>query len=255
MAMTKRRGRYELYYWPFIQGRGEFVRLVLEDSGAEYVDVARLPEDQGGGLGPIVEIMQDHLRHHPAPFAPPILKAGDLVLAQTAVICRFIAEETGLAPATAADRLRADQLMLTVADAVVETHDVHHPISGGLYYEDQKDEAARRAPTFISERLPKYLGYFESVISANSAGKRRCLLGSDATYVDLAVFQLAKGIEYAFPNSFARVAAGTPRLSELVARVDERTRLREYLESDRRIPFNEWGIFRHYPELDGPKTP
>ena len=241
---------YELYYWPVIQGRGEFVRLVLEDTGADYIDVARLPEEEGGGAQRIVEFMQDHTRDGPVPFAPPILKSGDLVLAQTAVICRFVAEQTGLAPASPADRLQADQLMLTIADAVVETHDVHHPISGGLYYEDQKHEAARRAAIFLKERLPRFLGYFETVIEANDAGKRSCLVGADATYIDLALFQMASGLEYAFPTAFAHVSADTPRLVELVGRVAERPGLSTYLRSERRIPFNEWGIFRHYPELD-----
>ena len=37
--------RYELYYWPSIQGRGEFIRLTLEEAGADYVDVARKSDD------------------------------------------------------------------------------------------------------------------------------------------------------------------------------------------------------------------
>ncbi len=242
--------QYELYYWPFIQGRGEFVRLVLEDAGADYVDVARLPEDEGGGVAPIVELMQAHADGGPAPFAPPFLKTGDLILAQTPLICRYVAERTGLAPDDGADRLRADQLMLTVADAVNESHDTHHPISGGLYYEDQKEAALRSTEDFRAERLPKFLGYFEGVLESNSLGKQACLVGDKTTYVDLALFQLAKGLEYALPNAFAAATVTTPRLRELVEHVGERPRLRSYLESERRIPFNEWGIFRRYPELD-----
>ena len=41
---------YELYYWPGIQGRGQFVRLALEYAGAKYVDIALVPEEKGGGV-------------------------------------------------------------------------------------------------------------------------------------------------------------------------------------------------------------
>jgi glutathione S-transferase len=250
--MTGKSPRYELFYWPFIQGRGEFPRLVLEDAGADYVDVARLPDADGGGAQALVDVMQKRAADGTAPFAPPFLKVGELVIAQTTLICRFVAEECGLAPEGSHDRLHADQLMLTVMDAVAEAHDVHHPISGSLYYEDQREAAERSAAIFRGERLPKFLGYFEGILEMNRRGRRHCLVGTETSYVDLALFQLAKGLAYAFPNAYARTSLGSPRLSELVERVAERPRLAAYLASARRIPFNEWGIFRHYPELDAP---
>ena len=89
--------RYELYYWPSIQGRGEFVRLALEDAGAEYVDVARLPKRGGRGIPALMRFLESRSVEHP-PFAPPFLKAGRLVIAQTANILLFLGPRLGLVP-------------------------------------------------------------------------------------------------------------------------------------------------------------
>lgn len=245
--------RYELYYWPGIQGRGEFVRLVLEEAGADYVDVARLPEEEGGGVGAIFAVLEGEVAG-PPPFAPPILKHGDLLLAQTPAICRYLAERHGLAPDAEADRFRADQLALTLADLVVEAHDVHHPIGSGFYYEDQKEESKRRADFFLAERLDKFLSYFERTLERNQASGGRALIGAELSYVDLALFQVLAGLAYAFPRRFAEAIADRPRLSALRDRVAARERIAAYLASPRRIPFNEDGIFRHYPELDRPRA-
>ena len=131
--------RYELYYWPSIQGRGEFVRLALEDAGADYVDLARRPK----GMAAMMRFMESNTVERP-PFAPPFLKAGKLVIAQTANILFYLGPRLDLAPKSEPSRLCAHQLQLTIADWVAEAHDTHHPISGGLYYEDQKAEAKRR---------------------------------------------------------------------------------------------------------------
>jgi len=235
---------YELHYWPTIQGRGEFVRLALEEAGADYVDVARLePGDSGGE-----EALAKRLRQlSPAPFAPPILVAGDLVIAQTANILLFLGEAHGLAPRDQAGRLLVNQLQLTVADLVGEAHDAHHPISGSLYYEDQKTEAAARARPFREERIPKYLGYFERVLAKND-----WLVGGALSYADLSVFQVVRGLQYAFPNAMAGLTLKTAGVLALADRVAQRPRIAAYLASPRRIAFNQQGIFRHYPELDVP---
>jgi glutathione S-transferase len=237
--------RYQLYYWPGIQGRGELVRLALEDAGASYQDVARLPESEGGGLRALMAMLQGQ----PAgmlPFAPPILVAGELVLAQTAAILHFLGPHLGLAPRDEGARDRALQLQLTVTDLLAEVHDGHHPIASDLYYEDQKAEAKRRAGSFTGERLPKFLGYFEKVLER--AGPH--LLGKDLAYVDLSMFQLMAGLDYAFPRAMERLASRTERLRALADQVAGRPRLAAYLASERRLPFNERGLFRHYPELD-----
>lgn len=240
---------YRLYYWPGIQGRGEFVRLVLEGAGASYVDVARLPEGEGGGAAAIVDVLQRNDIGTPT-YAPPILQEGKLFIAQTATICRYVAERHGLAPEAADDRLRADALQLTIADFVDEIHDTHHPIAGALYYEEQKPEAARRTAVFLDQRLSKYLGYFERVLAQNAASEARWLVGVDCTCVDLSLFQVIAGLEYAFPNAMRARKSEQSRVIELHARVADRPNIAAYLASDRRIPFNEHGIFRHYPELD-----
>jgi len=236
------RARYELYYWPSIQGRGEFVRLVLEEAGAPYVDVARAK----GGMEKMLALLArgaDGVR----PFAPPFLKAGKLIVFQTADICAFLAARHRLVPKDEASRLHAHALQLTIADLVAEVHDAHHPIAGGLYYEDQKREAKKRAADFLRERLPKFLGYFERVLEENDCAH---LIGRKLSYVDLSMFQVVEGLTYAFPRAMARIAPTIPLLRALRAGVAARPRIAAYLASPRREPFNEMGIFRHYPELD-----
>jgi glutathione S-transferase len=236
--------RYELYYWPTIQGRGEFVRLALEDTGADYVDVARAPKR---GVPALMRFLDGRSVRQP-PFAPPFLKADALVIGQTANILLYLGPRLGLAPKSEAARLWAHQLQLTIADWVTEVHDTHHPIAGGLYYDEQKPEAKRCAAEFTAERLPKFLGYFEQVIAR--AGKGGYALGRAASYVDLSLFQMIAGLRYAFPRAMAQREPRHPRLTALHDRVAARPRLAAYLASTRRIPFNEKGIFRHYPELD-----
>ena len=239
---------YELHYWPSIQGRGEFVRLVLETAGADYVDVARGSPEAGQGMPAMMRMMEATDLARP-PFAPPFLKADGLIVAQTANILQFLGPRLGLAPADEAGRLWTHQLQLTVADFVVEAHDTHHPIAGGLYYEDQKPEARRRAADFLAERVPKYLGYFETVLARNPDGPRHLAGGTDS-YADLSLFQVVEGLRYAFPRAMARRERDYPKIVALHGRVALLPRLKAYLASDRRIPFNQDGIFRHYPELD-----
>lgn len=237
---------YKLYYWPMLPGRGEFVRLVLEEAGADYVDVARLPEDEGGGFAPLLAFVKGDPPGQPG-YAPPILVDGEMVLAQSAAICAYIAERHGLAPDDEQGRKQALQLQLTVGDVSDEAHDTHHPISVALYYEDQKDAAQQAAQKFIDERMPRFLDYFERVIE-RSGGP--WLMGDSLTYPDLSLFQLVEGLAYAFPRGFANVAGDTPKVLSLRDRVAERPRIAAYLASERRLEFNEHGLFRHYPELD-----
>ena len=238
--------KYELYYWPHIQGRGEYVRLALEEGAAEYVDVARLPESEGGGRAAVSRLIEEAADGR-TPFAPPILRAGKLLVSQTANILQYLGPQLGLVPEAEADRLWAHQLQLTLADLVVEAHDTHHPIAKSLYYEEQKAEALRRSADFRTLRLPKFLGYFERLLKANPAGY---LVGKSLSYVDLSMFQVMSGLGYAFPRAMARVQSGCPRLTALHQRVQERPRITAYLKSSRRLPFNDHGIFRRYPELD-----
>jgi glutathione S-transferase len=234
--------RYELYYWPSIQGRGEFVRLALEDAGADYVDIARKPK----GMAAMMRLMESRSIERP-PFAPPFLKAGKLVIAQTANILFYLGPRLDLVPKSDPIRLWAHQLQLTIADWVAEAHDTHHPIAGSLYYEDQKKEAKRRAADFTAERISKYLGYFERILKRNGGAY---LLGKKISYVDLSLFQMIEGLRYAFPRAMARLEPKHPLSIALRDRVAARPRLAAYLSSERRIPFNQEGIFRHYPELD-----
>jgi glutathione S-transferase len=234
--------RYQLFYWPEIQGRGEFVRLALEDAGAAYDDVAR----KSGGMSRMMGMMDGGRDKHP-PFAPPFLKAGKLVIAQVAEILFYLGPRLKLGPRDEASRLWLHQLQLTVTDFVKEIHDTHHPIAGGLYYEDQKAEAKKFTHYFLKDRVPKYLGYFESVLQ-KSGGPN--VLGAKFSTMDLSLFQLIEGLRYSFPKAMTRIERKTPRVVALRDRVAARPRIKAYLASARRLPFNESGIFRHYPELD-----
>ena len=238
--------RYELYYWPTIQGRGEFVRLALEEAGADYVDVARRGKR---GMAAITKLIEGRGVERP-PYAPPFLKSGTLVIAQSAMILHYLGPRLGLCPRGQADRLWAHQMQLTIADMVTHIHDTHHPISGGLYYEEQKREAQRRAADFRAERLPKFLDYFERVLKRNAKGTGY-LLGKAVSYVDLSMFQMIAGLRYALPRAMARQERKHPRVVALHDRVSARPRIAAYLQSPRRLPFNQQDIFRHYPELDG----
>ena len=234
---------YKLYYWPSLQGRGEFVRMVLEAVEVPYVDVARLPEDQGGGIGKIIEILQN-----PRVFAPPILQVGDRLLSQTANICFYLARKFKLI--SEAEEFYANQLQLSIADFVSEIHDTHHPIGSGFYYEDQKSEAQRRTEFFIAQRLPKFLNYFEQILAHNQQSAGRYLVGAELSYVDLSMFQVMAGLAYAFPKNMAKISSQYPKLTALHDSVASTPRIAAYLKSERRLSFNNDGIFRHYPELD-----
>ncbi|KVL42198.1 glutathione S-transferase [Burkholderia territorii] len=239
--------RYELYYWPEIQGRGEYVRLALEAAEADYVDVAR-ESGRGMGVSAMMRLM-DSKKAECVPFAPPFLKAGDVLVGQTANILLFLGARLGLAPGDEAGRLWVHQLQLTVADFVTEIHDTHHPIGSGLYYEDQKAEAAERSADFLAHRLPKFLGYFDRVLEQNPH-KGGYIAGGALSYADLSIFQLIEGLRYAFPKAMKRAERKVAGLVGLHDRVARHPPVARYLESARRIPFNDMGIFRHYPELD-----
>jgi glutathione S-transferase len=237
--------KYEFYYWPSIQGRGEFVRLALEEAGADYVDVARRGER---GMQALFKLMAGGRAEH-VPLAPPFLKSRKLVVAQTANILLYLGGRHGLAPANEAGRLWANQLQLTMADFIDETHNTHHPIASGLYFEDQKREAKRYTEHYLELRVPKFVGYFEDVLARNKRGDR-WLIGARLSYPDLSMFQIFAGLRYAFPNATARLDKKFPRVAALHDRVAERPHIAAYLASERRLPFNKMGVFRHYPVLD-----
>jgi glutathione S-transferase len=239
---------YQFHYWPEIQGRGEFVRLALEEAGADYVDVRREPHRKGEP--PLYEA-REAPGPHPS-FAPPYLIDGDLVIGQTANILLYLGGRHALAPASEAGRLWVNQIQLTIADLVNAVHNTHHPIASGLYYEDQKPEALRYSEAFRRNRLPQYLQWFERILErASGDAGASWLTGAELTYADLSLFQIVAGLRYAFPKRMKALEGGLPRMVSVHDRVSQRPRIAAYLASPRRIAFNEMGIFRRYPELDG----
>ena len=231
--------QYELFYHAHNPGRGEFVRLALEEALADYVDVAR-----ESGAEAMTKLMQE-LKH--PPLAPPFLRHGDVVIGQTANILQYLGPRLGLAPDDEPGRLWAHQLQLTIEDLVKEIQTTHHPIAHGLYYDDQKSEAIEHTKHFLAERAPKFLGYFERVLAASGNG---CMVDGRLSYVDLSIFQLLEGLRFSFPNAMGRIEASCPGLTALHDRVAARPNIAAYLVSSRRMSFNERGVFRHYPELD-----
>src|SRR5215475_8258284 len=238
-ARQEQHMKYELYYWAEIQGRGEYIRLALEEAAADYIDVAR-----ERGSSAMMRLMGEGAT---PPFAPPFLKAGKLVIGQTANILFYLGARRGLAQKTEGGRLWVHQLQLTITDLVVEVHDTHHPLGPSMYYEDQKASAKKRTEEFWDERVPKYLGYFEGLVKDNGGSY---VTGRRITYVDLSLFQIVEGLRYAFPNRMRAFEKKIPGLVSLRDRVAARPKIKAYLASERRIAFNEDGIFRHYKELD-----
>jgi glutathione S-transferase len=235
--------RYELYYWPTIQGRGEFIRLALEEAGADYVDVARRGKS---GMAAMMRLLEGKGTAHP-PYAPPFLKAGKFVIAHAAEILFYLGPRLGLAPRDEVGRLWAHQLQLTITDLVVRIHDTHHPVSGWLYYEEQKPAALRRSQDFWRYQVPKMLGYFERALQKNGG---KYTVGRRLSYVDLSLFQIVEGLRYAFPKRMKRFEKKIPGLVALHDRVGQRPRIKAYLASSRRIPFSQWGVYRYFKELD-----
>jgi len=236
---------YRLYYWPTIPGRAELARLVLAEARAAYVDVARLPESEGGGFAAErAALSRDDMGT--ALFAPPLLQHGDLWLSQSTNIALYLARRHALVPDSAAVQHTANQLALTLADLSDEAHDTHHPIAVGQYYEDQKPEALRRASDFVNARLPKFLAHFERCI-ALSGGP--WLLGAPYSYVDLFAFQVMEGLRFAFPQAMQAYQGRIPGLSRIAQTVPTHKHVAAYLNSGARLPFSD-GVFRHYPELD-----
>lgn len=238
--------KIELFYWPTIQGRGEMVRLALEEAGADYVDVARLSKDEGGGVPAMMTLMRD--APPPRPLAPPFVRTSGVIVAQTAAILSFLGPRLGLVSSDDATRARALQIQLTLGDLVDESHDVHHPVSSALYFEDQRDEAIKASKTFIKERIPKFLGWLESLLDRDDPA--RAHLAGPFSYVDLSAYWVLTGLGYAFPKAMARIRPSIPSLVTLQGEIAARPRIAAYLKSSRCVPFDENGIFRHYPELD-----
>jgi glutathione S-transferase len=220
---------YEFYYWPHVQGRGEYVRLALEEAGADYVDVARVEGPE------VLRRMIDADLGTP-PFAPPFLKDGGRVLGQTTNILLYLGQRHGLAPKSEAGRLWTNQIQLTIADFSLEAHDTHHPLGPRLSFEEQRGEAMKRAEWFREERLGRFLGWFEKILAGNRGGY---LVGRRLTYADLSLFQTVEGLRYAFPKAMRQLEGHHPRVVALHACVADRPRIGAYLASQRRVGFHE----------------
>jgi glutathione S-transferase len=231
---------YQLWYWPSIPGRGEFVRLPLEAAGVPYRDMAREL-----GADALIEDMKQRQGHKP--FAPPYIVEGDLVIGQVAHILTVLSDRHGFGAGELSRDLQLIQLQLDISDIVQEVHSVHHPLAIGKYYHEQKEAALVRAQEFRSERMVKYLKHFEQALSLEDGP---FVLGARWSHVDTSLFQLCAGLAYAFPRRFAALQSRYRRVQGACEAVANLPGVAAYRASDRCISFNEDGIFRHYPELD-----
>ena len=239
---------YQLYYWSHVQGRGEVIRLALEEAGVDYTDVAREQNSEEESRNVILNVLQDKTLSR-VPFAPPFLVDGGIMIAQAANILLYLSDKIGLAPPDEPGRIFAHQIQLTVTDFLMEVHDTHHPISNAMYYEDQVEEAKMRSANFIENRIPKHMAYYQNILN-NNPTKSKWLIGETLTYPDLSIFQIVEGLRYAFPNAFSEVEKHYPKIIALRDAISIQPNTAKYLTSKRRIPFNNMGVFRHYPELD-----
>jgi len=247
---------YKLIYWPGIPGRGEHIRLAFEATGTPYIDVSNATDE---GVGAVTSQISDKNlgdKNNPPPLAPPILKHGDdILISQTPNILAYLGPRIGLVPNANEDSVgmyHVNAITLTALDGMSnEPHDVHHPIASGAYYEEQKEEALKKAANYRSVRLPKFLGYFERVLSGPASGGGEWLYGAQLTYADLVLFQTLDGVTFAFPNCVGKMkeSGKYSKVFELYERVKSLDKIKEYLSSDRRKEYS-MGIYRHYPELD-----
>jgi len=232
----------QLWYWPSIPGRGEFIRLPLEAAGVPYRDMAREL-----GADALMEDMEKRQGHRP--FAPPYIVDGGLVIGQVAHILTVLSDRHGFGAGELSRDLQLIQLQLDITDVVEEVHSVHHPLGVGKYYEEQKEAALIRAKEFREERMVKWLNHFEHELSLEGGP---FVLGERWSHVDTSLSQLLRGLAYAFPRRSAALQGRYPRLQACREAVANLPGVAAYRASDRCIPFNKDGIFRHYPELDAP---
>ncbi|VVD89226.1 glutathione S-transferase [Pandoraea morbifera] len=238
---------FELFYWPGLQGRGEFVRLAFEATATPYVEIVR-GDSPGQGLDALLHAMDDPRCIDP-PYAPPFLRVGDELIGQTANILAYLGPLLGLVGESPRARRWVNQLQLTLADLVAEVHDGHHPIASRLYYSNQRAEARKRTADLIDYRLPKFFEYFERVLAHNPHPGGWLSEGA-MSYADLSLFQVIEGLYYAFPRAMTGFATAFPRCRAVRDAVAREPRIAAYLKSSRRIAFNTTGIFRYYRELD-----
>ena len=250
---------YELLYWPEIPGRGEFIRLAFEATGTSYKDVANESKD---GINAVLAAKADDLTidsdGNPPAFAPPALRilgegkeGKTLVLYQTPAILSYLGDKLGLAGEDEVEKHWILSHTLTALDLNNEAHDTHHPVAVAKYYEDQKEEALKKATDFRENRLPKFFSFFERVLKGNDEnGQGKYLVGSKLSYADTTVWHVLNGLKFAFPKELEAREKEFPTLfGTFYPSVQEQSGLKDYLSSDRRKPYS-MGIFRHYPELD-----
>lgn len=237
---------FTLYYWAGLPGRGEFVRLALEFAGADYWDICRDPNNQEDPFQSILRKLESPDVFPPV-FAPPILEHNGKFIAQTANVLDYLANIFPIGGGDSESKRASLQVQLTIADFLTEIHNTHHPISASLYFEDQVEEAKKASKVFLNDRIWKWMKFWNSMVNSS---KGDFLLGKEILYVDLSFFQVLGGLIYAFPLFMSGLEKEFPKLFRHFERISMNSKLKSYLESDRRLFYNRTGLFRHYPELD-----
>ncbi|TAQ89053.1 hypothetical protein B7494_g2622 [Chlorociboria aeruginascens] len=242
---------YELIYYTGVPGRGEHVRLMLEEAGVPYEDTQFLSFDEARKN--VTSWLAGGEHGNPPYFAPPLFKHGDLVISQTPNILLYLGPKLGLAGSRENDLYKINALALTALDLLCnEVHDTHHPIAVMLTWEEQKGESKRRSKYWVQNRLPTVLAYWQRVLENEERGSGLWLLGDIFTYADLVLFQCLDGTNYSFPKAIkqARETGKYDKVFKLYEDVKARPNIAQYLASNRRQKEQDWGIYRHYDDND-----
>lgn len=248
---------YKLLYHPGLPGRGEYIRLAFEATSTPYTDVSNTSQ---AGIGEVYGTLSPQSLGeglNPPKFAPPMLRVGgagpngsDLLISQTSNVLLYLGRKLGLSGESEAEGYWVNEVVLTGLDFCNDCHDTHHPIATGMFYEDQKDEALKKASDFRENRIPKFLGYFERVLRGNGArAQGKYLVGKGLTAADLVVWQVVDGVRYAFPKEMEARMKEFEGVWEFYESLKGESWLEEYLASERRLKYGD-GIFRYYKELD-----
>lgn len=215
---------WKLYYWDMCPGRGEYVRIVFEEAGVQFL------EDRDNILE---KVIKGGMEGFPA-FAPPVITRGDFKLSQTPVICEYLGKHFNLYPASDTDVWHARQINLTIHDFQADGRNVFHAKQFTASYFGQEAETQGHIDWFRKERLPRWLLYFEKLLQANDNG-RSFVIGDKLTYVDLGLLQVLRNAANQFSDEWIKM--DIPLIKAFKQRMEARPNLAAYFKSDRCQPF------------------
>ena len=202
---------YRLFYWEK-RGRGEQIRLLLNELGQEYEDV----------YVPMNEEFMKLKRQGPGTLyfgSVPMLEDGDFKLAQGPVIMNYLGRKHGLMPADLQPAAKTEAMVVGAEDMRM------------AYFRLLGDGREEKQAKFVGGAWnDRWLSAWSGLIELN--GDTGYLVGSTLTQADLAVWDaldaIITWIDGATFASFARV-------QKFYESIKARPAIASYLASDRRI--------------------